>query len=192
VEGALRVQAGVREAVVAVRAGVGGDIRLVAFITRDEGGGDSKDERITTVEMRERLRESLPDYMIPVVLVELKEMPLTASGKIDRKALPEVEGVQPESKAEYVAPETEIAAVLEDIWRRVLRIERIGVLDNFFDLGVDSLLATQLVAQVNSSFRIELPLRASFDNPNIRAMAGIVERVLIEQLTEQSLSDSQV
>jgi tyrocidine synthetase-3 len=139
--------------------------------------------------MRERLRESLPDYMIPAVLVELKEMPLTQSGKIDRKALPEVEGVQSESKAEFVAPETEIEAVLEEIWRRVLGIERIGVLDNFFDLGVDSLLATQLVAQVNSSFRIELPLRTSFDNPNIRAMAGIVERVLIEQLTEQSLSD---
>jgi acyl carrier protein len=182
----------VREAVVVVVGGVGeGEARLVGYVVLDHHPPtDGTCETITPSELRERLRESLPDYMIPSVLVELEAMPLTPNGKIDRKALPEVDGERPQSRAEYVAPETETEEVLEEIWRRVLRVEGVGVLDNFFDLGVDSLLATQLVAQVNSSFQIELPLRASFDNPTIRAMAQLVERALIEQLTEQSLTDA--
>jgi tyrocidine synthetase-3 len=124
--------------------------------------------------------------------VELKEMPLSPNGKIDRKALPEPEGARPELKVEYIAPQTETEKVLEEIWRRVLGVERIGILDDFFDLGIDSLLATQLLAQVNSSFQIELPLRASFDSSNIQAMAQLVERVIDESVMEQSLADSQI
>jgi acyl carrier protein len=90
-----------------------------------------------------------------------------------------------------VAPQTEIEEVLETIWSRVLKVEHIGMNDNFFDLGVDSLLAMQLIAQVNSNFQLELPLRASFDNPTIRGMAQLTERVLIEQVTEQALAASQ-
>jgi acyl carrier protein len=182
IEAALRSESGVSEAVVVLRDGpVQSEKRLIGYIVKQAGNA------VATGELRERLRESLPDYMVPAVLVELEEMPLTANGKIDRKALPEPDGARPELMVEYIAPQTETEKILEEIWRRVLGVERIGILDDFFDLGIDSLLATQLLAQVNSSFQIELPLRASFDSPNIRAMAQLVERVI----SEQSLADSQ-
>jgi amino acid adenylation domain-containing protein/FkbM family methyltransferase len=195
IEAALRQEREVREAVVVLRDGpADGEKRLVGYIVRqreDESGAKER-EAVRIGELRERLRERLPEYMVPAVLLELAELPLTPSGKVDRKALPEPDGARPELKAEYVEPQTEIEKVLEGIWRRVLGVERVGMHDNFFDLGVDSLLATQLVAQVNSSFQLELPLRASFDNPTIRAMALLTERLLIEQITEQSLTDSQM
>lgn len=195
IEAALRQEAAVREAVVVLRDGpANGEKRLVGYIVRqpEDEGGAAAGESVGIGELRERLRERLPDYMVPAVLWELAELPLTPSGKIDRKALPAPDGARPELTAQYVEPQTEIEMVLEGIWRRVLGVERVGIHDNFFDLGVDSLLATQLMAQLNSSFQLEVPLRASFDNPTISAMALLTERLLIEQITEQSLTDSQM
>jgi amino acid adenylation domain-containing protein/non-ribosomal peptide synthase protein (TIGR01720 family) len=186
IEARLVEQPEVREAVVVAREDAGGGKQLVGYVTCAKDGTPSPSE------LQKRLREKLPEYMVPSAIVLLAEMPLTPNGKIDRKALPAPDGARPELKAAYVAPQTEIEEVLEGIWRRVLGVERVGMHDNFFDLGVDSLLATQLVAQVNSSFQLELPLRASFDNPTISALALVTERLLIAQITEQSLTDSQM
>jgi amino acid adenylation domain-containing protein/non-ribosomal peptide synthase protein (TIGR01720 family)/FkbM family methyltransferase len=173
VESALRGQAGVREAAAAVRAGASGDPRLVAFITRD-GGGDSKGERITTAEMRERLRESLPDYMIPAVLVELKEMPLTQSGKIDRRALPEEGATRPDLRQEYVGAETETEKTLCEIWARALGVDRVGIHDNFFDLGGDSILSIQVISRARQAGILLTP-RHLFQHQTVARLAAAAQ-----------------
>src|SRR5580704_11159278 len=112
--------------------------------------------------MREHLKSKLPIYMVPGALVQLERMPLSANGKIDRKALPAPEG-RPEV-AEYVEPRSEVEQTLAAIWREVLRLDRVGIHDDFFELGGHSLLATRVVAQVRDPFAVEVELRAVFES----------------------------
>src|SRR5438552_2446313 len=97
------------------------------------------------VAMRECLRGRLPDYMLPVAIVPLPSLPRTPGGKIDRRQLPEPAGERPELRREYVAPRTPTETALAEVWREVLRVDRVGVHDGFFELGGHSLLAVQVV-----------------------------------------------
>ncbi|MFZ5917841.1 MAG: amino acid adenylation domain-containing protein, partial [Chloroflexota bacterium] len=128
----------------------------------------------STGELREYLRASLPDYMLPAVFVTLDEMPLTPSGKVDRRALPAPDGTRPDLADSFVAPRTPEEEILAGIWGQVLGVDRVGVHDSFFDLGGHSLLATQVASRVREAFQVELALRHLFEKPTVAQLAPIL------------------
>ena len=166
IEAVLRGHAQVREAAVVLNE-TDGDKRLVAYVV-----GDAQ-----TVELREYLKERLPDYMVPSFLVQLDEIPLTPHGKIDRRALPEPESIFAE-ETEYEAPRTPTEELLAELWANVLRVSRVGINDNFFALGGHSLLAIQLVSRIRETFGVELPLRELFERRNIAELAQCVDDLI--------------
>ncbi|HMG51985.1 MAG TPA: amino acid adenylation domain-containing protein, partial [Kofleriaceae bacterium] len=125
---------------------------------------------IDPAQLRAHLKDHLPDYMVPAAFVALPGFPLTANGKIDRKALP-----APEPAVDHLpeagAPRSPVEAALADIWRDVLRLPRVGVHDNFFALGGHSLIATQVTSRIRSTLRVELLVRALFEAPTIAELA---------------------
>jgi amino acid adenylation domain-containing protein len=169
VESILARHPAVRELVVTVREDVPGDKRLVAYIV-------AHDEQVCSAsELRDYLKDRLPDYMTPSSFVFLEALPLTANGKIDRRALPAPDGARPEGKTEYVAPRTPLEEVLAGVWAELLSLERVGVHDNFFALGGHSLLVTQLLARLLTMFKTELPLIAVFQFPTVAEFAEAVK-----------------
>jgi amino acid adenylation domain-containing protein len=172
VEGVIVQHAGVREAVVIVREGADGDKRLVAYVVCT--GGDAPG----IGELRAYARERLPEYMVPSSFVALDELPLTANGKVDRRALPEPEGERVGSEREYVAPRTPTEELLAGIFAEVLGVEGVGVEDNFFELGGHSLQAVQLVSRVREAAGADVSLRALLLAPNVAAFAREVEASL--------------
>jgi amino acid adenylation domain-containing protein len=124
-------------------------------------------------DLRHHLAERLPDYMVPQAFVVLAALPLTPSGKIDRRALPEPGRAQSVPER-YQAPRTPAEQVIADIWALVLKLERVGIQDNFFELGGHSLLATQAMSRIRQAFRVDLPLRAIFEAPTVASLAAAV------------------
>src|SRR6185503_17153736 len=124
--------------------------------------------------LRARIKQKLPDYMLPSVYVVLAKMPLTPSGKIDRAALPEPDQSRPELHETLVKPRTPTEATLSRIWAEVLKLDKVGIEDNFFDLGGHSLLATQLISRVDDALGSKLPLRTLFEAPTVREMAEVI------------------
>ncbi|HEU4562676.1 MAG TPA: amino acid adenylation domain-containing protein, partial [Longimicrobium sp.] len=165
IEAVLSAHAAVREARVIVSNDASGEQRLVAYVV----GSVEADE------LREHLRESLPEYMVPAAFVGLKQLPLTPNGKLDVRALPAPELASPEEA--YVAPRTPTEEVLAGIWAEVLRLEQVGVHDHFFELGGHSLLAIRVVSRIREVFTVELPLRALFEGPTVAELAGRVEEM---------------
>jgi amino acid adenylation domain-containing protein len=144
IETALSRYPGVREAVVMVREDVPGDKRLVAYLATDQ-------QALSVTAVREFLTGKLPNYMLPAAVVRVEAMPLTPNGKVDRRALPAPDlGHGPREK-EYVAPRTEEEKTLAGIWAEVLRLERVGIDDNLFELGADSLHIFQIAARANKA-----------------------------------------
>ncbi|MFP2902325.1 amino acid adenylation domain-containing protein, partial [Corallococcus sp. 4LFB] len=162
VEAALLRQEGVAEATVIVRE-VGGDKRLVAWLVAKPG------QNIDPKAVESELRRHLPEYMVPSSMGVLDALPLTANGKVDRKALPELDTVR--SEREYEAPRTEAERKLAAIWAQVLRVPRVGVKDHFFELGGHSLLATQVVSRVRAELGVDLALRVLFEAPVLEVLA---------------------
>ncbi|HEU4561344.1 MAG TPA: amino acid adenylation domain-containing protein, partial [Longimicrobium sp.] len=163
IEAVLSAHAEVREARVIVREDKPGEQRLVAYVVGE----------VDADALRERLRLSLPEYMVPSAFVALERLPLTPNGKLDRKALPAPEYAAGADR--YLAPQTPVEEVLAGIWAEVLRLERVGVTESFFALGGHSLLATQVVSRIREVFTVELPLRALFEGPTVAELAGRVE-----------------
>ncbi|HVG59538.1 MAG TPA: amino acid adenylation domain-containing protein [Hyalangium sp.] len=163
IEEVLTGHPGLLETAVIAREDRPGDKRLVAYVVAAEPPGPSSEE------LRAFLRVKLPEYMIPSSFVSMAALPLTANGKVDRRALPapEVERAQ-----EYVAPQGETEQRLAEIWAEVLGVPRVGRRDHFFELGGHSLLATQLISRVRRTFQVELPVRAIFDAPTLEHFAG--------------------
>ena len=128
------------------------------------------DGEITVNELREHLRRNLPEYMIPSHFIQLQKMPLTPSGKVDRKALPESGG----ARAKYMAPRNKVEEVLVQIWCEVLRCEKIGINDDFFEMGGHSLRAATLINKINIQFDINLPLFELYTNPSIASIASYI------------------
>jgi natural product biosynthesis luciferase-like monooxygenase protein/FkbM family methyltransferase len=126
-------------------------------------------------DIRTALREQLPEYMIPSHFVLLEHLPLTANGKLDRRALPAPDTTQPAIAGEFAAPRTPTEELVASIWADVLRVEQIGVQDNFFDLGGHSLLATQAISRLRDTFQVELPLRSMLDLPTVAALAAQID-----------------
>ncbi|HEU4884058.1 MAG TPA: amino acid adenylation domain-containing protein, partial [Longimicrobium sp.] len=163
IEGVLRSHPDVTDAVALVLQEAG-DARLVAYVV-----GRAPDAPPAGTELRAFLRERLPEYMVPSAFVALDAFPLTPSGKIDRRALPAPDA-QEEARA-FVAPATPREQAVAEIWRAVLRREQVGAEDDFFELGGHSILATQVLSRVRRELGVELPLRAMFEAPTVRALA---------------------
>jgi len=122
------------------------------------------------------LLDRLPEYMAPAVFIELESLPLTANGKLNRRALPAPGGASSEPDQGYVAPRTPVEQTLAEIWSRVLGMDQVGVYDDFFDLGGHSLLAMQTASRVRASFQVELTVRDLFERPTISQLAQFVEQ----------------
>jgi acyl carrier protein len=173
IEAVLRQAPGVVECAVVARTAGAGDTRLVAYVV----GGVQADA------LREHLWGRLPEYMVPAAFVSLDALPLTPNGKLDRKALPAPELA---SAKMYVAPRTPAEEVLAEIWTEVLRLERVGVHDSFFDLGGHSLLIMRLLAKIQATFDLEISIRTVFSMPTLEAMAGEIERRIYEDVAAMS------
>lgn len=157
----------VKEAVIVDRTDSYGNKYLLAYLVAGEA--------LDVSQLREYLLNVLPYYMVPEHFVTLEQMPLNANGKIDRKALPEPELGLESPEKEYVAPRNEIEERLARIWQDVLRMERIGVTDNFFDLGGHSLKAIVITGQIFKEFKTELSLKVLFEHPTIQEVAALIQ-----------------
>jgi natural product biosynthesis luciferase-like monooxygenase protein/amino acid adenylation domain-containing protein/FkbM family methyltransferase len=170
IEAVLATHPAVREAVVAVREEQG-DRRLAAWVVPAAGGAHPE----LAAGLRAFLRERLPEYMVPSAVAVLEALPLTPSGKVDRRRLPApAREAEPEASPSLSASAVE--ELLASLWSELLDVERIAPVDSFFDLGGHSLLATRLAARVRRLFGVELPLRAIFEHPTLAALAREVER----------------
>jgi amino acid adenylation domain-containing protein len=180
IENAISQHPGVKETVVVARTEPSGDKRLVAYLVLGTPAPD-------TPALREHLKACLPEYMVPSAFVFLQKLPLNSNGKIDRKALP----APPQDRrelAEYLAPRNETETRLAAIWAEALHIPRIGVLDNFFALGGNSLLALKLNSRVRQQFELEVPLSVVFETPTIAAMATKLQELRISSMDEAELA----
>jgi len=182
VEAALGRYEAVQMAAVKVCADASGDKRLVAYIVPRTGLAP------TVNELRDLLRDRLPDYMMPSAVVPLNRMPLTPNGKIDREALPEPDLTLPSLSKGFVAPRTPVEEKLVEIWTAILGVERVGIHDNFFDLGGHSLLATQVVSRIHRAFGVEAPLRALFQSPTISELAILVTQMQVDLEDDEDLA----
>src|SRR6266508_4502962 len=171
IETRLAEHAAVAQAAVMAREEAGGK-RLVAYVVMKDG------EASRVSELREYLKERLPDYMAPGVYVRLERLPLTANGKVDKKALPQPDEAGRELDESYQEPRTEVEEVMAGIWRQVLGVERVGTEDNFFELGGHSLLATRVVSRIREVFKVELPLRTIFEEERLAGLSRRVEAEL--------------
>jgi surfactin family lipopeptide synthetase C len=134
------------------------------------------------------LRERLPEYMAPETILLVGEIPLTANGKLDRKRLPSVKDAGRQIEQEYAAPQTPVEETLVEIFQDVLKVDQVGIHDNFFDLGGHSLLLTRVVSRIYDAFSLDLPLRALFDAPTIKqlGLAIAANQLLANGLAEAS------
>jgi amino acid adenylation domain-containing protein/non-ribosomal peptide synthase protein (TIGR01720 family) len=172
IEATLKGHALVRDCVALVRMAQQAEARLEAYLVIDEAGG------LTGSELRVWLKERLPEYMIPQVFVMLDEIPLSPNGKIDRRALLESGGAEPELTTGYVAPRSLVEQMVAGIWEEVLGVERVGLRDNFFELGGHSLLAMQVISRVRRACGVEVELRWMFEDATVAGLASRVEESL--------------
>ena len=148
---------------------VGSEKRLVGYVVTKEAS------TLSVTELRIFLGKKLPEYMVPSVFISINAIRLTPNGKVDRSALPAPDGARPRIDLGLVEPRTEIEELLAQVWRELLKLEKVGMHDNFFELGGHSLLATRVVARLRSNFNIDLPLRKLFELPTIAELAEHVE-----------------
>ncbi len=166
IEAALAAHPAVQEAVVAAHGEDGAERRLVAYVVPRPAAG------ITLSEARELLARTLPDHMLPAALVTLDRLPLTPSGKVDRRALPAPAGDRTGLGREYAAPRTELERSLVDLWREVLRIDRVGLHDDFFEMGGNSISAALAANRLQEELGAGVPVVAFFEAPTPAALAA--------------------
>jgi amino acid adenylation domain-containing protein len=169
IESVLREHEAVGGAVVLARPTSGSERRLVAYVV--SVGGAPLGWR----ELRAYVRRRLPEHMVPAAIEVLPAFPLNASGKVDRKALPETQRVTDADMLDEQAWETPTQELLASIWAEVLGLERIGIQDNFFEVGGHSLLATQVVARIHAVYGVSIPLRQLFERPTVAALAELID-----------------
>jgi amino acid adenylation domain-containing protein len=161
----------IQEAVVLAQEDGSGDKSLVAYLVPKPGHAP------TMHNLREFLTQKLPGYMVPSAFVQLDALPQTPTSKIDRSALPAPESLRPDLEAAYIAPSTEAERTIAAVWQEVLRLERVGLYDNFFDLGGHSLMAIQVLSRLYRALQVELSLYVFFEAPTVAGLAEAIERV---------------
>ena len=181
IEAVLAAHPAVRETVVVAREDAPGDKRLVAYVVPDGGPAPGLKE------LRTFLRDKLPEYMVPAHFVTLEALPWTANGKINRKALPAAGYSGSDiTAAEYVAPQTGLEETIAQVWRQVLKVEKVGVHDNFFDLGGQSLLMAEAHSQLRSVLGTDLPLIKMLEHPTVNTLARYLSHAPRELTFERS------
>src|SRR5206468_1736139 len=176
----------VGQAAILVREDRPGEKRLVAYAAPRPGAASAlataanatNAANVATAELRSYLRERLPEYMVPAAFVLLPSLPLTANGKVDRRALAAVVPRGDRKSGPPVAPRTSTEDYLAGIWAELLGVERVRADDNFFDFGGHSLLATRVVSRVSRELGVELPVRALFESPTVAALAARIAATL--------------
>jgi amino acid adenylation domain-containing protein len=148
----LRRHPKLRDTAIVAREDRPGERRIVAYVVAEDNS------TITASELRGYLREQLPEYMIPAAFVVLDALPLTAHGKVDQRALPVPERDQLNLESTYVAPRTKAETIVSQVWKEVLKLEKVGIHDNFFDLGGHSLLVIQVHNKLREIFKQDLPI----------------------------------
>jgi amino acid adenylation domain-containing protein len=172
----------VREVVVLVREEIG-DKQLVAYIVPHQ------DQTPTTGELRNYLKGQLPEYMVPAVFMLLDTMPLLPNGKLDRRALRAPQGLRPTLAATYQAPQSQIEQEIAKVWQEVLHLEKVGVNDNFFDLGGHSLLMVQVANKLRTVLNRNLSIVEMFENPTIKCLAQYLSQKPEEQSDYKPIRD---
>lgn len=168
IESVLLQQSGVKQAVVLAREPEGnGEKNLVAYVVA------ANSDQVIGEQLRNQLKQQLPDYMVPSSIILLEKIPLTLNGKVDRKALPDAD-TAPFQKP-YVEPSTATERTIAAIWGEVLHRLQVSADDNFFELGGHSLLATQVISRIRQQFSIEIALRTLFESPVLKALALVVD-----------------
>jgi hypothetical protein len=185
----------VKEAVVVAQEEAGGDKRLIAYVVMarekektEEGevresigeGGELEPGELSTM-LRTYLAGRLPEYMVPTAIVRLERIPLTANGKVDRKALPAPEG-EAYSQRTYEPPQGEMEEVLANLWQELLGVERVGRHDNFFELGGHSLLAVRMLSHLLKNLNVQIEVATLFNYPQLSLFA---KRVLIASIEQE-------
>ncbi|QWA30646.1 non-ribosomal peptide synthetase [Pseudomonas sp. RC3H12] len=165
IEARLQEHAAVREVLVLDIDGAGGK-QLAAYLIAQDANADHATLRDT---LKQHLKANLPDYMVPTHFLVLDQWPLTANGKLDRKALPKPDASQLQQG--YVAPRTALEQQLAAIWAEVLKVEQVGLHDNFFELGGHSLLATQVTSRIRQRLNVEVSLRILFESADLQTFA---------------------
>jgi amino acid adenylation domain-containing protein len=174
IETVLTQHPDVRQAVVVAREDEPGEKRLVAYVVPTELASPNAQV------LRDFLKSQLPAYMIPSAFVSITELPLSPNGKVDASRLPRPENCTSEEE-EFIAPRTPVEEMIAEMWAEVLRVERVGVFDDFFALGGHSLLATQIIARIRDAFDVNISMRTLFENPTIAGLAVIVVQQLVEK-----------
>lgn len=178
IEVALEQLTDVREAVIVAREDIPDDRRLVGYVV-PQGGAT-----LVPANLRAYLKRKLPEYMVPSALVLMKTLPLTPSGKVDRKALPAPDWSAVADDRVYVAPRTPAEQEIARVFGEVLHIEKVGIRDNFFDLGGHSLLATRVISRLRAVFGVELEQRIIFEAPTIETLADALRGAKQADATE--------
>lgn len=160
------------------------DKQLVAYVVMENSASDA------VPQLRDYLKGRAPAYMVPDAFVPLPALPLTMNGKTDRARLAELSKINRESDDNFVAPRTQLEEELAGIWAHILKVERVGINDNFFDLGGHSLLATRLIFQLREHFNVDVPLRALFEAPTIAALAPVIVQNQIEQIDSEEMAQA--
>ena len=158
----------IKKCVVALREDQPGDQRLVAYYVL------AADIKVSVSDLRNHLRSKLPEYMVPSIFVELASLPLMSNGKVNRKALPAPGQTRIERSTSYLAPRSDIERIIGDIWKAVLKIDRAGIYDNFFDLGGHSLLMAQVSNKLQAVLEKDITLVTLFQYPTIASLATYI------------------
>ena len=169
VETALSQYPAVRDTVAVVWEDTPGDRRLIAYVVLNSHQDNA------TADLKAFLKQKLPEYMLPTAFILLEKLPLTPSGKVDRKSLPAPNMSTLDLGSSYVAPRTDTEQQLAQIWSQILKWEQIGIHDNFFELGGYSLLGTQVLTRVRKIFAVNMPLKALFEAPTVAELADRID-----------------
>jgi amino acid adenylation domain-containing protein len=169
IESVLNQHWAIAESIVVDSKDSSGNTRLIAYIVFEDGAEATSSEILTF------LQEKLPSYMFPSAFVTIKEIPLTANGKVDRRALPVTEQIDAETSTAFIAPRTDMEELVAEIWRDTLELTQVGVESNFFQLGGHSLMATRVMNKIRERCGVELPLRVLFESPTVASLAARLE-----------------
>lgn len=175
----------VKASMVVAHADASGERRLVAYVVAVPNA------ELKAATLRKFLGENLPEYMVPSMFMRLETLPLSASGKVDRVALPVPTAENVMEEEAYEAPQSEIQERLANTVKTLLGLKRVGIDDNFFNLGGHSLLGAQMIAQITETFGVELSLLSVFNDPTVRGMSAEIERLLIEKVSAMSEEEAQ-
>lgn len=183
VEATLARHPAVRDAAVLLREDHPGDPRIVGYVVLHQ---DQPAEGVSGLALRQFLRHTLPEYMVPSAFMTMTAFPLTASGKLDRRMLPPPDARRSVLANAYIAPRTPGEEQLGRIFGELLGVDRIGVHDNFFEMGGHSLLAIRAVSQMREAFNVEIPLRAIFESPTVAGLGQVIEIARLQGDTNQA------